>query len=122
MLAMVMPSPRTPYWAHTSSAWMLAMPHSTALAVAAAAVAEAVVLGGSTLNDGDTEATSARVASASTRARLPPVTLIALVAQKLWYLTPAESSVPRTDRWLAAAVSFNAAATAVPRAFQSLMD
>src|SRR5918999_6288814 len=50
-----------------------------------------------------------------------PLTLMALVAQKLWYFTPAASSSARTLAWLSFAVFCRAVATAVPRSFQSLM-
>src|SRR5688500_14678505 len=51
----------------------------------------------------------------------PLLTLMALLAQKVSYLTPALSSLARTLAWLSVAVFRSAAATAVPRSFQSLI-
>ena len=51
----------------------------------------------------------------------PLLTLIALVAQKVWYFAPELSRSARILPWLAAAVLRSASATAVPRFDQSLM-
>ncbi len=119
MLATVMPAPLTPYWDQTSSALMLAMPHSSAFADFSSVPG---MVSGSLYSIGAySPSTSEWAAKFCAMVSEPSVTLMALVAQKLWYFVPERSSSARILAWLSAAVFFSAAATAAPRSFQSLI-
>ena len=119
MLATTIPSPLSPYCDQTWSALMLATPHSTELI--SCSVVPWVTLGTSIATGAYRPSTSVWVARFWASASEPLSMRIAFVPQNEVYFTCCASSSARIFAWLSAAVLRSAAATAVPRSFQSVI-